>query len=283
MSKTTQIEIVASLSGTLPMRSYENLKPFFSVKEVIEVGEKELIDDNDRLARHQALYDQLNVMFNQVREQCKIEEIQAIFSNLRFTDGPDGRKYPHVTDIISWDKDFHITPDQLAQYGVRGTVIHALVDHWRITGKWEPDIMAKKDRIILENGSLRLITTLESIKFLDLMDKHGKEIKFTDGEFQVFNAEDRYCGTPDAIGTHEGDLAVFDFKCREAQEDDFMQMAAYASSDEPRMKGVKKMVLMPLNPKNKSGYGKPVVNTDIEGNYKKFLRYRNDFKDKFGV
>lgn len=274
------VDVTVSASGKIPRRTYENFTPFFSVKEIYKTG----LSDKARADRQDALFKQVNGLFNRIRDDIRLEEIQEQFKNLRFTLNPaTGKKYPHVSDILYWDAEFYISPDELTQYGARGSAIHAMIDHWIKTKEWDQKVINKRDMILLKNGSLRLYDTLETINFLGFMEAHGKDIEFGEGEFRGFNEENFYCGQPDRVGKYQGVPAIFDWKCRAAKDDDFKQMAAYVKLDDPRLKDITRMVVVPLNPDNKSGYGKPVVSDEPDKYFNLFLRDRHDFRDKFGI
>lgn len=277
-----QIEITVSVSGKIPRRQFENYNPHYSVKEIIETN-GEVMTDEQRIERLKTIKAQLDDLFNRDRENIKTEELKEIFGNLRFTKGPDGRMYPHVTDILYWDTEFYVKEDELSQYGCRGTAIHSMIGNWVKTGKWDLDFIHDKDKIILKKGSLALWDTLGEINFLGFMEKFGKDIKFEENEVKIWNIKDFYTGTLDMIGEYKGIKTVFDFKCREAKEMDFCQVSAYSKSDDKRVKDVKQMVIIPLNSKNKSGFGNPVVSEDIDKYYEEFLRYRRDYKEKFSI
>lgn len=282
------IDITVSVTGKIPRRNFENFSPYFSIKEIY----KDYITDDYRAARQMDLSKKIQVYFNEIREAVKLEELQETFKNLRFTLNPaTGRKYPHVTDILYWDAEFYINPDELTQYGARGSGIHAMIEGWIQTGSsgglnsniWDKSYINKRDVILLKSGSLRLWDTLDSINFVGFMEKYGKDIKFGDGEFRGFNEEHFYCGQPDRIGSYQDVPAIFDFKCREAKDADFKQMAMYLKLDDPRLKGISRMVIIPLNSDNKSGYGKPVVSDEAEKYFNLALRDRHDYRDKFGI
>ena len=170
------------------------------------------------------------------------------------------------------------------QYGARGSGVHSMIAHWIEHKEWDEKVINKRDLIMLKKGTLNLYETLPDINFLAFMEKHGKDIRFGElGEFLAFNQEQFYCGSPDRLGMYDGLPAIFDFKCREAKDDDFKQMAAYCKMNMGELRSVKRMVIVPLNPDNKSGFGKPVVSDDIEKYFNSFLRDRRDFKEKFGV
>lgn len=279
--RPSTVDITVSASGKIPRRSFENFSPFFSIKEIYK---EDSISDIQRLARQKELSGQVERLFNEVRDTIKIEELQENYKNLRFTLNPlDGKKYPHVSDILYWDAEFYINPDELTQYGSRGSAIHAMIENWLVTKIWDLKAANKRDLILLKTGSLRLIDTIDQINFIGFMEKHGKDIEFGEGEFRGFNSKDFYCGQPDRVGKYQGEPAIFDYKCRAAKDDDFKQMAAYLNMDDARVKGIKRMVIIPLNPDNKSGYGNPVISDEPDKYFNLFLRDRHDFKDKFGI
>lgn len=278
--KPATVDITISVTGKIPRRNFENFSPFFSIKEIY----KEPITDEQRIRRQEILYKQGEKYFNTIRDAIKIEELQETFKNLRFTLNPaTGKKYPHVTDVLYWDAEFYISPEELTQYGARGSAIHAMIDRWILTKEWTLKVINKRDSILLAAGSLALSNTLDDINFLGFIEKHGKDCEFGEGEFRGFNEEHFYCGQPDRLGKYQGVPAVFDWKCREAKDDDFKQMAAYLKLDDPRLKDIGRMVIVPLNPANKSGFGKPVVSDEPDKYFNLFLRDRADFKDKFGL
>lgn len=274
------VDITVTVTGKIPRRNFENFSPFFQVKEIY----RSHLSDAQRSARHQELYKQIQGYFNDVRTEIRLEELQEQFKNLRFTLNPaTGRKYPHVTDILYWDAEFYMNPDELTQYGARGSAVHAMIDHWIASKQWDKTIINKRDSILLKKGSLNLWDTLDEINFLGFMEKHGKDIEFGEGEFQGFNEEHFYCGRLDRIGKYQGVPAIFDWKCTASRDEFFKQLAMYLKMDDPRLKGIQRMVIVPLNSDNKSGYGKPVVSDEPDKYFNMALRDRHDFRDKFGI
>lgn len=276
------VHITVSVTGKIPRKLYENYQPYFSVQEIYHEAPE--LTDTWRSERQSFLQDQLNSQFEKTRERIVLEEIQSQFKNLRFTLNPeDGRKYPHVTDILYWDAEFYISQEELSQYGARGSAIHAMIDNWILTKTWNEDAINKRDLILLKTGSLRLYDSLPDINFLAFMEEYGKDMKFGEGEFRAFNKEQFYCGQPDRIGTYKKKKTIFDWKCRAVKDDDLKQTAMYCKMDDTRLKGIEQMVIVPLNPTNKSGYGRPVVSCEIEKYYNLALRDRQDYKEKFGI
>ena len=290
--KTSQIEISISVTGKIPRRQFENYSPFYSVKEIITLEDSDgdqSKTDIIRKARQQELRNQLEDLFSKDRERIQLEELQSTYKNFDFVLNPkNNKKYPRVTDILYWDADFYISPEKLVQYGARGSAIHAMIEHWIETKEWGEykKIIRKRDYILLETGSERLIDTLDQINFVGFMDEYGKDIEFGEGEFRAFNDQYFYCGQPDRVGKYKKKKAIFDYKCRAIQDSDFKQMAMYCNLDDPRLKDIETMVGIPLNPSNKSGYGRPVVvegRAEIEKYFNLALKDRYEFKDKFKI
>lgn len=286
---TKSVEITISVSGKIPRRQFENYSPMYSVKEIIELQPGDKFTDLDRVLRQAEIRLQLEELFNKDREKIKLDELQSQFKNFDFFQNPkDGKKYPRVTDILYWDAEFYMNPDELSQYCARGQAIHTLIENWIDTKQWGPykKIINKRDLILLETGSLKLFQTLDDFKFVDFMSEYGKDIEFEDGEFRAFNEQYFYCGKPDRVGKWKGKKAIFDYKSRAINDGDFKQMAAYVFLDDPRLADIEVMIGIPLNSKNKQGYGKPVVvegRQEIEKYFNQFLRDRKEFKEKFGI
>ena len=133
MKKIT--EISASFTGTISTGSYENSKPYFSVKEICET-EKELGDDFIEL-RQKQLHEMCYRQFQQHAELANSERIAREYQGIRLYDGENGRKYPSVTSIIGWDKDFYMKDDELAQHAARGTIIDKQVEIFLNTEEWK--------------------------------------------------------------------------------------------------------------------------------------------------
>ncbi len=137
MKKT--LEISASFTGVIPTGSYENAKPFYAVKEIIELTEEgidlemtneEIKDRQEEL--HKICYDR----FKKQAETSEQERIAKTYKDIRFYDY-DGKKLPSVTSIINMDKEFGIPPDKLQQYASRGTLIHKQIEIFLRSGEWK--------------------------------------------------------------------------------------------------------------------------------------------------
>lgn len=265
-------EISVGISGVVPIASYENLRPSFSATIEVQEGDNE----QDVMRKGMEL---VNEHFNIVAEGAKIDLISKQYSSIRFREF-EGKKYPSVTSILGWDKDWKITPDELAQYGARGTIVHKLVELYLKDGKWVNPIEIMEPEIqeaisILMSGSLEL--SWKQCSHEAFFEKFGKDIEVEHLEKEVFNKEVRYSGRYDILGKYKGKRALFDVKTGAY---DMCQLAAYAVCE----KDIEVMVVLPVGKsKNVSGYSKPVESTDIEGEFKRFLYARDKFKKRFGI
>lgn len=268
-------EIHMGLSGVIPIASYENLRPSFDVTlETVEGEDPEVLEVLFAKIR-KILHSQFEVEEN----RAKTDLIEKQYQNIRFR-VKDGKKYPSVTSITKWDKDWKISDDELQQYGARGTVWHKLIEEFiKSKGIWpEPDMLPdlKGDLITLATGSLKLDWRSCSAK--KFFAQFGKDFEFLKTEQTVFNDENLYSGRYDALAKYKGKLSIVDFKTGTSYH--HKQLAAYAVCE----KGIEQTVICPVGfTKNKSGVMKPDVTDDIQGNFKQFLRDRTKFRQRFGI
>lgn len=290
-----QIEITAAVSAVIPTGTYENLKPLYSVKETIEVDElpNELGLRVDIDAMISKRTDELRAMVNSKLDsdyqEQKIMRIKAQRKDMRFYER-GGKQYPSVTSIISAIEPIDYDPMLLQQYAARGNIVHKQIAHYFKTGTFEKDISkvpgTKLDYLILSQGSLKL--SWEDCNFLGWWEDNSKDIKLgtnasDDSEVTVFNDEHLFAGTADLICLYKDKKAVIDFKTAsnyDAEKLDkyWRQVAAYC-----RTVGAEVMIVAPLNPKNKCGYGKTLVEDSVEKYFNLFLQDRAAFKQVYGV
>lgn len=263
-------EITASLSGVIPVASYENLRPGYSMTvEPIGDADPEKIFDIIEKILHDRFEHQVNI--------AKIDLIEKQYSYIRFRE-KDGKKYPSVTSILGWYKEWKVTDDELKQYGARGTIVHKLCEVFLKTGKWiEPyeSEELKEDISILMGGSLGL--SWEDCTHKKFMEKYGDKIKVEVTEQVVFNDQHLYSGRYDIKGKYDGVVSIMDFKTGAF---DMKQLAAYAVCET----GIEQMVILPVSPTdNKCGYKKPVISNLIQDEFKGFLKLREKFYMRFGI
>jgi len=290
------IEISASFTGTIPTGNYENEKPFYSVKEIMELEEKEneIVEDefiaNRQKELHQICYDQ----FKHQAEICKLERIAEEYKQIRLYDVAEGIKYPSVTSIIGWDSDFHMSEDELAQYASRGTVIHKQVEIFLKTGEWKapkdiPEIYP--DVVIVKKGNLGL--SLNDIDFVGFYESYP--FKVIELEKVAINHDKQYAGRLDIKcvieSSNKGQWekiegvkfdvpTILDVKTGTIEETRcFKQQTAYWHCEPD----VEQVGLIHLNKKTKQGYSKPYIETDKEKYWHLFLKDREIFKQRFGI
>jgi hypothetical protein len=192
------IEIQASFSGKISKGNYENESPFFSLKEVMEIDEKEnkIVDDEFIRNRQHELHELCRKQFKQHEAVSNAERIANEYKNLRFYDIAEGVKYPSVTSIIGWDSDFHMSEDELAQYAARGTIGHKRAEIYLQTGEWKepkdiPEIYP--EIVIVKRGNLNLsINDMNVVGFFK-----DYPIKVLSLETKIINNQQKYAGRQD--------------------------------------------------------------------------------------
>src|SRR3990167_47191 len=198
------LEISASFTGVIPTGSYQNEKPFFSVKETVELDLEVMteLDDTYVSNRQKQLHEICYKKFKKQAEVAYQEYIAKTYQNIRFYDGKDGKKYPSVTSIINMDKDFHIPPDELKQYGSRGSLLHKQAEIFLTTGVWkEPKDIAESsfDYLTVVKGSLGL--EFEDVDFKGFYAEYP--FKIIELEKTTINDDYQYGGRIDIIGIIE--------------------------------------------------------------------------------
>lgn len=287
--KITETIITASFTGKISTGQFENASPFFSCSEKYNA----YLSDENIKSRQAELHNICYEQFNILSERFYAERIAKEYQNIRFYDA-NGTKYPSVTSIIGMDEDFRIPPDELEQYGCRGTIIHKQVEIFLETGEWKApqdiaDISA--EYLTVKKGSLKL--DLEGYNFVDFYKEYP--FKFLELETQVFNHEHKYAGRRDILCVIESSnkgkwdkvegvkfdvKTILDVKTNGTldQIKGLKQQSAYAKCD-----GVEQIGLIHLNADNKCGYAKPIITTNIERYWNLFLSDREKFRKRYGI
>ena len=263
-------EITVSLSGVIPVAAYENLRPGFSITvEPINGEEPEKI-----IA---FLQEYLHTVFEHESNRGKADLIDKQYTNIRFYE-KDGKKYPSVTSILNWDKEWRVTDDELRQYASRGNIVEALVQDFIINEKWlEPELTSdlREDVSILGSGSLMF--TWENCSHKAFMEQYRSKIEVKEFQGTVFNDAALYAGTYDVLGKYDGLDSIMDIKTGTFN---MRQLAAYAIC----LEGIEQLVVLPVGPTdNKCGYKRPVICDTIGKEYEEFLKARAKFKQRFGI
>jgi len=288
------IEITASYTGTISTGQWENLKPFFALKETLEYDPDTQELPDEKIIERQAELQKINEdAFKRQDAIAYQEKIANTYKNIRFYDVGD-KKYPSVTSIINMDKDFHIPPDELNQFSSRGTLIHKQVEIFLTTGEWKvpKDIEeCSFEYLSVVNGNLGL--DFEDVDFRAFYESYP--FKVIECEKTVVNNDHQYAGRVDIIGIIEeenkakwdkvegvkyGVPTIFDVKTATTIDKihGFTQGAAYA-----RAEGIEQICLIPLTKENKCGFAKALTTTNIERYFNLFLNKRKLFRDRYGI
>jgi len=294
------IEISASFTGTIPTGSYENEKPFYHLKEILEfntadevksamdngVFDQESIDSRQKCL-HQMCYDQ----FKKQADVCFQERIAKTYQNIRFYEF-EGKKVPSVTSIVGMDKEFNIPDDELAQYGARGTLIHRQAEIFLTTGDWKApqDIEdCSHEYLTVKKGNLGL--DFENVDFRAFYKAYP--FKVIECEKATVNAS--YGGRIDIICLIESENkgkwekiegvkydvpTILDIKTSTTLDKIYglTQQSAYAKSE-----GIEQMGLIHLNKDVKQGFSTPVIGNNVERYFNLFLNKRQLFKTRYGI
>jgi hypothetical protein len=263
-------EITVSLTGVIPVAAYENLRPGFSITV-------EPIDNEDPEKIVASLQQYLHTVFENESNRGKADLIDKQYANIRFRE-KGGKKYPSVTSILGWDKDWHITNDELRQYACRGNIMDAMISVFLIKGEWLDPIQEqslREDVSILMSGGLML--TWEQCSHKAFMVQYRDKIEAEKFHGTVFNDEALYSGEWDILGRYNGVRSIMDIKHGQW---DMRQLAAYAICEQD----IEQLVVLPVGPTdNKCGYKRPVVCDTIQKEFEEFLKARAKFKQRFGI
>lgn len=264
-------EVNIGLSGVIPVASYQNLRPSYSMTVELQDG-----DDPEKvftLARNK-----LRNMFESEANRAKADLIEKQYSNIRFYDKGD-KRYPSVTSITGFDIDWSVTADELMQYASRGTIVHKIIEIYLKERKWvDPrDVKELEDDIKIVLGGSRKLTW-KNCSYQIAVEKLCEDLNIINIEQTVYNDQHLYAGRLDLYGEYKGIPSVIDFKT--GATTDMRQLAAYAAC----LPNIKQLIIVPVGKTdNKSGYKKPIISTMIETEFKSFLAQRLKFRKRFGI
>lgn len=283
--KITNVE--AQLSAVMPTGQFSNFKPTYTLSATLDEGDVPEVAIG-------VLRDKARKMLEQDWTRLHNKDKFDFFSTVRWYSDKKGNKYPSVTSILAWadilyklrnpnEYDYGgITEDELDEYAARGTLVHEAVETWFKTGQYVVQTEANSpDALKLQDSKLKA----EDCNFLGFWEEHGKDFSIKFMEREVVDPVVGYGGRLDMYGTYKGVPAIIDIKTTSTYTAKvdlkyFKQLSAYARA----VKGVKKpecLVIIPLNPSNKCGYGKPRVSTDIDAMFSEFKKDVNRFKSDF--
>lgn len=168
---------------------------------------------------------------------------------------------------------FTVSEGELKQYGAMGTIIHQMAE-MALKGDDNPTNLwtrCQEEWKLVQEGSLKLDPSAANPK--GFMDKYQDEFEWNLAsraiEVEMFDDELMLSGTADLVTNYKGKLAICDWKtCRSYSAEKkihiFKQLALYSIMYE-RLYGRKiyGLCILPLNPKNKAGFGKPVCSDEL--------------------
>jgi len=280
-------EITVSKSGVIPKASYSNLRPSYAITIELDENDKE----DDVILRAKEI---VNRHFELDEYRAHVDLLQKQFKEIRFYDAPDGLKYPSITSVLYYDKEWFISKGDLIQYGSMGTIIHEVfwfalnsyLKDQKIIWKdpMEFENLQKEIGIVL-NGSLKL--NWNDYSYKEFGNEYIPKIKKVYGIEQVLlNPQIRVGGRYDLIAELENgkdaELSIIDLKTGAY---DFRQLAFFAKTwNEINEEKIKQMVVFPLGKtENKIGYVKPKIETDIDKYWDDLLIKREEFKNDFSI
>jgi len=281
--KVKSIEVSSTFGGVISDAPYENIKPSYFDKVIIDIGEGDNEQDIINAYRKLLQAEQIRA-FDLLRNRMKAEKIEQQVKGVRFVE-KDGKKYPSVTSIIGWDQDFHISDIDLRQYGSRGTIVHYMIEQFIQTGAWltleevvEKNPKLREDASIMYRGNLGL--KISDCSHEEFFAQFLKDFEFDEFEQTIFNDKHLYCGRYDVRGKYQGVPSIIDFKTGSTYS--FKQLAAYANGD--GVEGIEQLVICPVGKTdNKSGCKKPIVTKNVKTEFDNFLKDRAKFAERFGI
>ena len=264
-------EIRHSVQAVISTGAYENQREMFEVLATLKADE----NPEEAMRELEAFtHGRLELAVNNAKSLL----IEKQYSGIRFYD-IDGKKYPSVTSILSWNTEWKITQDELQQYASRGTIVHKLVEIFLTGGKWvEPEDVPElaDDVTIVLSGSKGL--HWNDCSYKAFFEKYGKDLKVLQMEQQCYNAEHGYAGRMDIYGEFQGKRSVIDIKT--GATSDFRQLGAYSACTD----GAEQLVIFPVGKtENKSGVMQPKITDNVQGEFEAFLVARKKFRERFGV
>lgn len=288
------IEIVTSYSGKVNTGNYENVDPFFSMKEIIDAE----LTDEEKQKRQKELSLLCKANFDSAVAQlkCRVEPSEGTerkkmleaYQSIRWYE-KGLKKYPSVTSILSYfSEPFDFPKEELKKLADRGTVIHALVEVYMKTREWiSLDDLVEYARESWDKQLLEAIETVRvngldigNVDFIDFEDKYPLE--YIDSEFEVFNDEYEYAGRCDLKVIYDNKITLCDIKTGGVHKDKtkkaMEQLSAYAQND----KEVEQIMMIPLNHNVKQGWSKPTIAHPSE-HWEDFLTKRTKFKEELGA
>jgi len=284
-----KITVEASYSGVLPVASYSNLRPGFLAR--MEYEQDFQNEDEVQLAIESS-QQKLNAIcyeaFESEAVKARVLKVQEDLKSVRFHD-IDGEKFPSVSSINSYDKEFHVGDDDLKIYAAQGNIIDAEIRNFVKTGTYleSKDLLeCTADRFIIKNKPLSTgkFLALSGWNFRGFLEKYPIK-NLVSVEKVVYSKKHRIAGTPDLLGEYNGLKTLVSIKRTKSETDNLTQDAGYSLCD--GLEDVQQIMVVEMKAEedggNKQGFSKPIVTTDVARYRELFLRKRSDFLKIYGV
>lgn len=182
-----------------------------------------------------------------------------------------------------------VTMEELAQYGAVGSIIHGMVELelLGITNPTELYTRFPKEWEILQ-GNLKLNPANANPR--GFMQAHTEILFHGDKdriEVEMFSDELCLSGTSDYFTEYKGEPCTLDWKTsrsysKEKKHHYFKQLALYSIMKEAHGHPKDKyLVIAPLNPNNKCGYGKAIVTDEVDYYRERALEDLKKFREMY--
>ena len=284
-----KIKVGSSYSGVLPVASYSNLRPGFTAE--MEFEQEFKTEEEVNLAIESA-QQQLNEIcyraFESEAIKARVLKVQEDLKNFRFHD-VDGEKFPSVSTISSYDKEFFVVDEDLKVYCAQGNIIDSEIRNFVRTGTYveSKDLLeCTADRFVLKSKALSngKMLALSGWNFKGFLEKYPiQELKSM--ETVVYSKKHRIAGTPDLLGKYNGLKTLVSIKRTKSEIDNFIQEAGYSLCD--GLEDVEQFMVVEMKAEedggNKCGYSKPMLTTDVARYRELFLRKRSEVLKIYGV
>lgn len=189
------------------------------------------------------------------------------------------------------ESPFQVSEEELMQYAARGTIVHKRAE-LLLANEYSEERLLKEcpeEFKLLEEGSLKM--NHSSCNVEGFIKEYSKMFSWQPIHQEVIVSCDKIgvAGQIDLIQLYNGELAICDWKTfssidKHKREKTFKQLAAYAYLlKETLGMEVKHLVLMPLKPSNKKGYGAPISTTEIDYYLSLFMEDLLRFKRKYNL
>lgn len=285
-----KIKVEASYSGVLPVASYSNLRPGFLAS--MEFEQEFQTEDEVQLAiegAQQKLNEICYTAFENEALKAKVIKIQDDLKGFRFHETPEGDKFPSVTSVCNYDKDFFVGDEDLKIYAAQGNIIDLEIRNFVRSGEWRDSkdlLECTADRFILKNKALSSgkMLALSGWNFKGFLEKYPIE-NLVSMDKVFFSHKHKIAGTPDLLGKYNGLKTLVSIKRTKSETDNLIQEAGYSLCE--GLEDVEQFMVVEMKAEedggNKQGFSKPILTTEIARYRELFLRKRQEVFKIYGV